>query len=138
MAEIAKPRQAVENWERVRYEWLAEIDRVLADAERWSANQGWATLRDDRTLTEDEIGAYRAPVLLIHTMQGRVLLTPEARFVYGADGLIDLHVYPSFDDLASIVKTPEGWWFKTDEGELGDPWTEQALVKVVKAGLGSP
>jgi hypothetical protein len=136
MADTMQPPKAVENWQQVRDDWVAELNRVIAEAEEWAHQRGWGTLRDDRTIRENEIGSYRVPVLLIHTMKGRVLITPEARFVFGADGLIDVSVYPSLDTLTRLVRTPDGWRF-TDaaSGELADPWSAESLAETITRGL---
>jgi hypothetical protein len=138
MPETVLPRKPVENWEQVRDDWVNEVQRIIHEAEVWSQRRGWATLRDERNLTEDRIGPYRVPVLLIHTTKGRLLLTPEARYVVGANGLIDLNVYPSFDTLISLVKRDDGWRFQAhDSEEIGDSWSEESFVKTVNQLLES-
>lgn len=138
MPETVLPRKPVENWEQIRDEWIAEIDHLFRDAERWSTSRGWMTLREERTITEDRLGSYQVPVLLIHTPQGRLLLTPEARYVVGASGLIDLSLYPSFDSLVSLVKRDEGWRFQArDRDEAGESWSEESFVRVVNRLLES-
>ncbi len=126
----------MENWEKVRDDWVAEINRLFHEAETWSERQGWATLRDDRMITEDPVAPYRVPVLLVHTMQGRLLLSPIARYVGGAHGLIDLNVYPSFDPVVSLLKRDDGWRFQDrDSEELGEAWSEESFVNTVKRAL---
>jgi hypothetical protein len=61
-----------------------------------------------------------------------MLLSPVARYVVNADGLMDLDVYPSFDRLISIVKTPKGWRFHSPERGLGAVVTETSFVKTVR------
>ena len=138
MPETVLPRKPVENWEQIRDEWVHEVQRLIQEAETWSQRQGWGTLRDDRSLTEDRIGSYRVPVLLIHTTKGRLLLTPEARYVVGGNGLIDLNVYPSFDTLISLVKRDDGWRFQAhDREEIGEAWSEESFVNTVNRLLES-
>lgn len=138
MPETVLPRQPVDNWEKIRDDWIAEINRLFHEVEVWSERQGWATLRDDRTITEDRLGSYRVPVLLVHTMQGRVLLSPIVRYVFGAKGLIDLNVYPSFDPVVSLVQRDDGWRFQDrDSEELGEAWSEESFVNTVKRALES-
>lgn len=132
MPETVQPRKPVENWEQVRDDWVAEVNRLVAEVEAWAGRHGWGTLRDDKAIAEDRIGTYRVPVLLIHTPKGRLLLSPEARYVVGADGLIDLNVYPSFDVLVSIVKAADGWRFKSAENGLGEPVSEESFARAVR------
>jgi hypothetical protein len=132
MAKTVKPPKPVENWEQVRDEWVAEVNRFVSQVEAWAERQGWGTLRDEITITESRIGRYQVPALLIHTMKGRLLLSPQARYVIGAEGLMDLDVYPSFDRLISIVKTPKGWQFKSPLRGLGAVVTETSFVRMVR------
>ncbi len=133
MPKAVLPRKPVENWEQVRDEWVAAVTRFVADAERWAAERGWGTLRDERTIAEDQIGTYTVPVLMVHTMQGRVVLSPEARFVWGGDGLIDLSVYPSLESSASIVREAGAWRVKRpDEDDPGKPWDAEAFAAEVR------
>jgi hypothetical protein len=131
MPETIQPLKPVDNWQQVRDQWVAEANRFVDIAETWSKAQGWGTLRDDRSITEDRIGSYRVPVLLIHTMKGRLLLSPEARFAVGADGLFDLNTYPSFDNLISIVRVNNGWRFKTIDREVTEDVNQESFVKTV-------
>ncbi|MFO0810678.1 MAG: hypothetical protein U0746_18780 [Gemmataceae bacterium] len=133
----SKSAKARGNAKAVRDAWLAEIERFFAEVEAWARKQGWATLRDYRPKHEEGLGDYRVPVLLVHTLKGRVLFTPEARYVYGADGRIDACVYPSFDDAAMLVKT-NGWGIRHADRDDDEPWTEASFVRVVNEALDQP
>jgi hypothetical protein len=138
MPETVMPREPVENWEQVRDEWIAEVHRVIAEAETWSEERGWGTLRDHRTITEDPIGSYQVPVLLIHTPKGRLLLSPQARYVFGGNGLIDVMLYPSFDVQNCLVKVEDGWRIAAiGNPELGERWSKESFVRVVNQMLES-
>src|SRR5262245_34097331 len=49
------PRRPVENWEVVRDEWVAAVERIIDDAEAWAREQPWFVHRDRKTITEDRI-----------------------------------------------------------------------------------
>jgi hypothetical protein len=75
---------------------------------------------------------------LIHTTKGRVLLSPETRFVVGGNGLIDVMVYPSFDVQNCLVKAEDGWRFHAmGSPELGERWSEESFTHVVNQMLES-
>lgn len=134
MSSVALPKTPIENWEQVRDEWISAVDQLLRDAEQWSRKQDWATRRDPKTITEDEngIGVYTVPRLLIHTIDGRLLLDPIARFVVGANGLVELCAMPSYD-WARIVRTEKGWQLYTDKPDwVPQPWSEQVFLDTVR------
>ncbi len=132
MASSTLPVKPVENWEQVRDEWIAAVDALLRDAEAWSRKQDWAVRRDPKTITEDRLGQYTVPRLLIHGVEGRLLLDPVARFVVGATGLIDFCVLPSYDAVA-IVRTETGWQMHPPGvDDPPRPWSEQAFVEMAR------
>jgi hypothetical protein len=118
--------------------WLQEVETVFRQAEEWSKKRDWATRRDTKTITEPPFGTYQAPVLLIHTPQGRLLLDPIAHVVGGAEGRIDFCVYPSFDGIM-LIKTDQGWQFESlRRQDWNRPWSESALEQVGRQMLESP
>ena len=136
MANLAIPARPVENWEAIRDEWVAEVDRVIVQAETWSGRLGWATLRETKRIVEDRLGAYEVPRLLIHGTFGRALLDPSARFVAGAEGLIDFFAMPSFDGLL-LAKWPEGWFLLAEDAEgPRQPWSEEVFAETTPRLVG--
>jgi hypothetical protein len=112
--------------------WLLELDAIMEQAEEWSRRQGWAVRRDAKPITEPAFGTYTAPVLLIHTPQGRLILDPIGRDIVGAEGRIDLCVMPSYDPLP-LVKGDQGWEFWSPKWQsLGRSWNESDFVAVAQ------
>jgi hypothetical protein len=56
-----------EDWQQVRDEWIGAVEKLVEDAENWSKKQSWAVRRDMKSLTEESLGTYTVPRLLIHT-----------------------------------------------------------------------
>src|SRR5262245_9886124 len=108
MTQSTLPRKPVENWEQVRDEWVAAVEQLVRDAETWSQGQGWAVRKEPKTITEDRLGSYTVPRLLIHASSGRLLLDPVARYIPGATGLVDLYVLPSYDPVL-VPRSADGW-----------------------------
>jgi hypothetical protein len=46
----------VEGWEARRDEYVAEVDRIVTDAEGWAREQNWLVHRGSKTITEDRFG----------------------------------------------------------------------------------
>lgn len=127
---LAEPRRPVENWQHELHAWIAEVEEVLSQAKSWADKRGWATKQDQKVLTEEAMGTYEAPRLLIHSPQGRLLLDPAARYVVGAEGRFDFCVMPSYDAVP-LVKTGGTWGFSsTSPQDLDLPWSEEAFEKV--------
>jgi hypothetical protein len=131
MTPATLPKSPVENWEQVRDEWVAAVEKLIQDAEAWSKKQDWATRRDPKTLKEKGQGEYIVPRLLIHTIDGRLLLDPIARDVMGATGLVELCVMPSYDSI-KIVRFEDGWKMLPEKGD-GEftPLTEETFLATV-------
>ena len=127
---LEKPRQPAENWQELVDAWLVEIQTIIDQAKIWSQGRGWTTRQDQKVIVEENVGKYEAPILLIHTPQGRLLLEPVARDIVGAEGRFDFCVMPSYDSLA-LVKFEGGWAFYSPvRQDLCLAWSEQAFEKV--------
>lgn len=132
MTPAAPPTRPVENWEAVRDEWIAAVERLITDAETWANTQGWTTRRDPKTIAEEPLGPYVVPRLLIHRVDGRLLLDPVTRFVVGGLGLVDFCVLPSYD-WVKVVRTPAGWQFHpADPNAPRRPWSEKAFLELAQ------
>jgi hypothetical protein len=126
------PTKPVENWDAFRDDWLAALDCFFTEVETWAKKQDWATLRSAKTITESGLGSYTTSRLLVHLLEGRLVFDPLARFVYGASGLIDWYVMPSYDSL-SLVLTLDGWRLHTVRSNgTTVPWSEEVFVNTAR------
>lgn len=127
MAQQTLPRRPVENWEAQRDAWVQKVESTVRQAEEWARKQDWSIRRDTKTITEDLIGPYEVPVLLIHTPRGRLLFDPIARYVIGAEGRIDFCAMPSYDPIM-LIKTGNSWEFESvSRRDLHLAWSEAAF-----------
>jgi hypothetical protein len=88
--------------------WLAALEDLSQDVEKWATGQNWMVKREMHKINEYFLGVYHAPRLLIHSSDGRLLLQPISRFVIDAEGLVELSVMPSYES-ARIVRLNESW-----------------------------
>lgn len=109
MAELKLPTKPVENWERVRDDWVGAVEELAKTVEGWCQARGWPTRRIDKRMTEAKLGEYVVPALLIQVDLTKLMLEPVARFVPGADGVVDLYLMPEYDDTASIYRRGGEW-----------------------------
>lgn len=80
------PRAEQQKWRRqVREEWVAAVERLLAQMRAWLADGGTAELLDleplDFEKREQGLGAYRVPGLAIHFGESTVNVVPVGRTV---------------------------------------------------------
>ncbi|HWE35724.1 MAG TPA: hypothetical protein VG406_04065 [Isosphaeraceae bacterium] len=127
------PRRPVENWEARRDEWIADVTRIVDDVEAWASEQDWLVHRHPKTLTDDSIGSYEVPMLMIRTPNAPLVLDPLARDVVGASGRIDLSVLQSLDNIL-IIKNEAGWHLVVDPPNLDRPWSKEGFLELA-AGL---
>ena len=125
MVQSASPKRPVENWEQVRDEWVTAVEQLIRETETWSQAQGWATRREPKTATEDRLGAYTVPRLLIHAPDGRLLLDPIARYVPDALGVVEFCALPSYDSVR-LGRTGDGWLLHSDDADAR-PWSEEVF-----------
>jgi hypothetical protein len=124
------PRRPVKSDQEQRDDWIAAVEQVVSDAEAWATEQHWLVHRGPKTITEDRIGSYEVPVLLIQTPAGRFVIDPIARDVIGASGKIEFCVFPSYD-YVMIIRTEAGWQFETNPKAVSRPWSKQTFFEVL-------
>jgi hypothetical protein len=95
--------------EQIREQWLHRLDGLLRDVQAWAEQLGWATKRIEITLSDSQIGKYKAPALLMQEDNIRILVEPVARSAPGAEGVVDLYLMPAYDDIASLYLYDNAW-----------------------------
>jgi hypothetical protein len=93
----------------LRHEWLDKLRELLRDVDQWAKQLGWVTKEVSKKMEDTEIGNYEAPALLLQHETVRLFLEPIARVAPGADGVVDLYLMPSYDDIASLYHNDGRW-----------------------------
>lgn len=127
MSQLKEPKKPIPDWEQVRDEWVRAVEQLVADVESWCKSNDWPTRRIDKRMEESKIGEYVVPALLIQADLVKFMMEPIARFVPGAEGLIDLYLMPQYDDAASISRRNGAWQIRyTVTGDAVSPkWRSQ-------------
>jgi hypothetical protein len=113
--------------EILRQEWQAAVEQLVRSAEEWSALQGWDNRREEKQISEDFLGTYQVPRLLILKGASRLVLEPVARFVPGGSGMADLAVLPSYDSVT--LTRDQGQWFVHPFGKgRRRKWSREAFT----------
>ena len=100
---------ATSNLDRLRDKWLECLSDLMRRVQSWAAELDWSTRQIEVSLSDSELGKYKAPALLIQEDAIRVLLEPIARSAPGAEGVVDLYLMPAYDDIASLYFYEGDW-----------------------------
>ncbi len=92
-----------------RYEWLEKLNKLVATVKGWADELDWATRVVEKKMEDAEIGNYKAPGLLLQQETVRLFLEPVARAAPGTEGVVDLYLMPSYDDIASLYFYNNRW-----------------------------
>jgi hypothetical protein len=92
-----------------RHEWLEKLRKLVATVKGWADELGWATRVVDKRLEDAEVGNYKAPGLLLQQETIRLFLEPVTRVAPGTEGVVDLYLMPSYDDIASLYYYNQRW-----------------------------
>ncbi len=95
--------------ERLRKEWLDRLSDLIQKVKTWADELGWSKREIEVTLSDSQLGKYKAPALIIQDDAIRILLEPIARSAPGADGVVDLYLMPAYDDIASLYFYDDDW-----------------------------
>jgi hypothetical protein len=109
MATKKKLHEPVEYPGVLRDEWLSVLADLTRRVKSWAEGLGWSTRQISKKMKDSRLGSYEAPALLMQKETTRVLLDPVARFVPGADGVVDLYLMPAYDDIASLYFVDGKW-----------------------------
>lgn len=119
-----------------REAWLEKLQKLIKTVKQWADELGWATREIEKKMEDPEIGDYQAPALLLQRETVRLLLEPIAREAPNTDGVVDLCLMPSYDDIASLYYYDDRWnvhYFHGENGLLDDkakPLSKATLRKV--------
>ncbi len=96
-------------------EWIQTLEKLLGDIERWCRSRGWEASRSTKPLHESRWGQdeYEAPMLAIHSPRGISYIEPVARYVVGADGLVEVYAWPT---LRRLVLQRKGETWRSENG----------------------
>ncbi|WP_165232133.1 hypothetical protein [Aquisphaera insulae] len=92
-----------------RTEWLGRLRDLVTTVKGWADELDWAAKVVDKRMEDAEIGGYRAPSLLLQRESVRLYLEPIGRSAPGIEGVVDLCLMPSYDDVARLTNEGDRW-----------------------------
>ena len=115
--------------------WKADIETLLATIEGWCAASGWPVRHESTDITEDGLGTYTVPSLHAR-LPNRVELyvTPVALRILGADGRVDVEVWPALNRVKLVRRHGSNQWdVWTDANvRLESALTQESFVSMVR------
>lgn len=124
MAHSTSAKSSVDSSE-LRDKWLARLTDLVKLVDGWAKELDWSTRIIQIPMKDSEVGAYKAPALLLQHEAVRMLLEPIARTALGADGVVDLYLMPAYDDIASL-------YFVDGEWQLRYMFPDQPTVATIR------
>ncbi len=111
-------------------DWLRSLDALFRETEAWCQRRDWPCKRKTVRVQDDFLGSYDAPQLDLCALDNQLLLKPVARFVTGADGLVDMLLLPTCES-AILVRLGEIWQIHPDQGRRR-AWNQKAFVATIE------
>jgi hypothetical protein len=120
-----------------RTEWLKRLRALVGTVKAWADQLDWATRVVDKKMEDAEIGNYKAPGLLLQKETARLFLEPVARTAPGTEGVVDLYLMPSYDDIASLYYYNRRWnvHYRLEEKSAGGNILEAEAKPLTKATI---
>jgi hypothetical protein len=126
------------NATKLRDEWLEQLDDLMADIRGWlkpAAKEGLKVNSMPVEITEQGLGTYTAPGLLIEFEASRVAIEPIARIIVGGHGRVDIRGDQVTFSL--IFTKPERSWYVVRDRDWSsrEPLSEKVFERLMEAIL---
>lgn len=92
-----------------RDQFQARVVNLVEQVKGWVEPHEWLTREYLKKLRDVDNLVYEIPALFLQKGPTRVLLDPVAYDVPGAEGVIDLYLMPTYDDMASLYFEGGSW-----------------------------
>ncbi len=116
-----------------RQQWSQLVSEFCDQVRGWAEEAGWQVTRKTLDRTEEVLGTYEVPMLIIQTATRAVMVEPVARMIMGATGRIDVYAYPTLFRVMLLRSGASGEWrIRTDSGFfLPQSWSKETFVTLV-------
>ncbi|MGO8750054.1 MAG: hypothetical protein ACLQNE_29250 [Thermoguttaceae bacterium] len=92
-----------------RDQFQNRVKALVEQVRQWVEPHEWVTKPYTKKLRDLDSQIYLIPALFLQKGPIRVLLDPVAYDVPGAEGVVDLYLMPTYDDLASLYFEDDAW-----------------------------
>src|SRR6476469_1522747 len=111
MSTVPAPSQP--QFDARRRDWIERVGRLVDQIEQWSKAENWPTERHQKSVTEQSLGTYSVPELVVRPPGGELIVTPIALNVAGGNGRVDLEAVPTLSRV-KLIGGNSGWEIWTD------------------------
>ena len=92
-----------------RDRWRARMDELVTQVAEWVEPNDWVTRPYPKRMRDSDGQVFEVPSLFLQKGPTRLLLDPIAYDAPGTEGIVDLYLMPTYDDMASLHLV-EGRW----------------------------
>jgi len=111
-----------------RDQFQNRVSALVKQVKGWVELHEWVTKAYPKKIRDADQLVYEVPALFLQKGPVRVLLDPVAYYVPGAQGVVDLYLMPTYDDLASLY-FEQGMW-KIHYAFPRDPKATHSVIEV--------
>lgn len=117
-----------------RSRWIDVVTAFTHQVSDWAREQNWRVEVKQSERSEELLGTYHVPLLIIQTERGAAIVEPVARVVAGSEGRIDIYAYPARFRVMLLRSSESGEWrIRTDSRVyLRQPWNRETFVDLVQ------
>ena len=114
-----------------REQFQKRVEALVDEVSRWAEPHEWVTKAYAKRMRDVDRQVFEIPALFLQKGPSRLLLDPVAYDVPGAEGVVDLYLMPTYDDMASLYFEGGRWMiryaFPTDPTETRSVAETEAL-----------
>jgi hypothetical protein len=92
-----------------RDQFRRRVEALVEQVRGWVEPHEWVTRPYPKMMRDVDGQVFELPALFLQRGPTRVLLDPVAYDVPGAEGVVDLYLMPTYDDMASLAFEGGGW-----------------------------
>jgi hypothetical protein len=92
-----------------RDRWRARVDELVARVTGWVESNDWVTKPYAKRMRDADGTIYEVPSLFLQKGPTRLLLDPIAYDAPGTEGIVDLYLMPTYDDMATLDFVDDRW-----------------------------
>jgi hypothetical protein len=92
-----------------RDRWRARVDELIAQVASWVEPNDWVTKPYTKRMRDADGTVFEVPSLFLQKGPTRLLLDPIAYDTPGTEGIVDLYLMPTYDDMASLDLVDGRW-----------------------------
>lgn len=120
-------------WVAKKEAWIIQVQELCAEVKKWAQDESWSVHEDFKKISEDHIGSYKVPCLILQSPQGRVHIDPIGCNIVGADGRVDIFTFPGLNRML-LIRIGDHWELQTDARVAwSKSWSKETFVDIVKA-----